>query len=334
MVSGYTPTQMRKAYGFNMLSVDGTGQTVAIVDAYGSPTIKKDLAKFCTQFGLPAASLTIATPGGAPPVNGGWALETSLDVEWVHAIAPKAKILLVAAASAGGNDMFSAVVYAAKHASVVSMSWGGSEFAGEGAALKTYFNRAGVAYVASSGDSGDLPQIPCALSQVLGVGGTTLNLNAAGVWQSETGWGDGAGTGSNGGPSIDIPTPAWQKQWNKTAKRECPDVAADADPNTGVPVYDSTPDSGQKGWFQVGGTSLSAPIWAALMGLVNSGRGSALAGVPAAIYSLGTPAAFKTYFHDITSGHNNHYSCKAGYDMVTGIGSPRADKLVPALIAH
>jgi subtilase family serine protease len=330
MPPGYTPTQIRHAYGFDTLSAQGAGQTVAIVDAYGSPTIAKDLATFSTKFGLPAATLTIAYPQGRPAkVDGGWALETALDVEWVHAIAPKAKILLVVAKDAYGSNMFPSVVYGATRAAQVSMSWGGGEFAGEGAALKQYFNRSGVAYVGSAGDSGGDPNIPSALSQVICVGGTTLNLNGAGTITSETGW-----DGSNGGKSIDIPRPAWQKLWNKTAMRECPDVSCVADPNTGVPVYSSTPWSpGQKGWVQVGGTSLSAPIVAAMMARVNSGRGSALTGVPAAVYSLGTPTAFKTYFRDITAGSNNSYSCKAGYDMVTGIGSPKANTLVPALIS-
>ncbi len=326
VLSGYSPKQIRHAYGFDMLSADGSGQTVAIVDAFGSPTIAADLATFSTQVGLPAATLKIATPQGTPTVDAGWAVETALDVEWVHAIAPQAKILLVECKSSSFADMFAGVAYGAQRASQVSMSWGGSEFVGEGAALKSFFNRSGVTYIASAGDDGGLPQIPCALPHVLGVGGTTLNLGGNGTFKSETAW-----SGSNGGPSIDIPTPAWQKQWNSTSMRECPDVSCVADPATGVRVYTTT---GGTGWLVVGGTSLSAPIVAAMMALVNEGRSTPLSGTNAAIYALGSPTSFTTYFRDVTVGSNDNFPSGVGYDQVTGIGSPRVRLLAPALTSR
>ncbi len=332
--SAYTPKQIRHAYGFDLLHIGThTPPTIAIVDAYGSPTIAADLASFSTHFGLSAASLTIAYPQGNPTQGDQtWALETALDVEWVHAIAPHCPILLVVSKDASSN-MFPCVAYAANHASVVSMSWGGPESAGEGA-LSSYFNHSGVAYVASSGDSGGLPGVPGVLSQVVCVGGTTLNLDGAGTIISETAWSYSATPfpqGSNGGPSAYISKPSWQSV-NPTTKRECPDVCAVANPATGVAVYTSTPYQGYTGWLKVGGTSLSAPIWAALMG---QAYGSTLNGVPAVLYSLTqTKSDYNTYFHDITSGSNQHYSCQPWYDMVTGIGSPKADKLVLALIGH
>src|SRR5579885_1838802 len=130
--TGYTPQQLRHAYGFDQLSATGAGQTIAIVDAYGSPTIQADLDTFCAQFGIPSTTVAIYYPQGTPGTNSGWAGETSLDVEWAHAIAPGATIVLVAARSASTTDLFAAVDYAVGlGAKQISMSWGGSEFSTE-----------------------------------------------------------------------------------------------------------------------------------------------------------------------------------------------------------
>ena len=124
-VSGFSPAQIREAYDINQLGSSGAGKTIAIIDAYGSPTITSDLQAFDQQFGLPAANLTIAYPNGKPSTNAGWALETSLDVEWAHSIAPAATILLVAAKNASTSYLLDAISYATTHgANVVSMSWG------------------------------------------------------------------------------------------------------------------------------------------------------------------------------------------------------------------
>lgn len=130
---GYIPSQIRKAYGLNQISATGSGQTIAIVDAYGDPTMQNDLTYFCNQFGISQANLTIAYPSGKPTTkNSGWALETAMDVEWAHAVAPDAKILLCVAKSASISNLVAAVDYATSHgAQVVSNSWGGSEFSGE-----------------------------------------------------------------------------------------------------------------------------------------------------------------------------------------------------------
>lgn len=130
--SGYTPSQISVAYGIDKVSAKGSGQTIAIVDAYGDPNIAGDLAAFDAHFNLPAANLTVAYPSGKPASNAGWALETALDVEWAHAIAPSANIILVCARSASTSNILSAISYAnSKGAQVVSMSWGGSEFSRE-----------------------------------------------------------------------------------------------------------------------------------------------------------------------------------------------------------
>ena len=315
--TGYAPAQIRMAYGFNNLSGNGSGVTIAIVDAYGSPTIQKDLPAFCKQFGLTAASLTVVNLGKFNRVNAGWALETSLDVEWAHAIAPGARILLVAARSSSLSDLITAVDYATSHgASVVSMSWGGSEFSSE-ATYDTHFSNAKITYLASSGDSGAGVEWPAVSTYVVGVGGTSLKTNADGSYFSETAW-----SGSGGGESTYVSEPSYQTGWQSTLKRGVPDVAFVADPGTGVAVYDSTPYSGQSGWFVVGGTSVGAPCWAGLFALVTSSGDSPL-------YSAATKT-YATDYHDITTGSNG-FAAGPGYDFVTGLGSPVANNLVPTL---
>ncbi|HZT05628.1 MAG TPA: S53 family peptidase [Chloroflexota bacterium] len=328
--SGLTPAQARKAYGFDQIAGTGAGQTIAIVDAYGSPTIANDLAVFSQQFGLPAANLTIAKPQGSRiPTDGGWALETSLDVEWAHAIAPDANILLVVAADNSFTNLFAAVQYANTHGAVaVSMSWGGSEFCGE-TTYDSYFTTPGVTYFASSGDSGHGVIYPSSSPNVVSVGGTTLSVTSDGSYVSESAWG-----GSGGGISaIEVPTssfcpgglatPSYQSGFQTFgAGRGTPDVAYDADPHTGFAVYDTTLYQGQRGWWVVGGTSAGAPQWAALAALAAS------SGV-APLYS------FPSDYHDIATGSNGSCGpqCNAapGYDLVTGLGSPKANLLIPAL---
>jgi subtilase family serine protease len=331
---GYGPTQMRHAYGFDTIPGNGGGQTIAIVDAYGSPTIQSDLDAFSAKFGIPSTTVQIAYPQGKPrKTDGGWALETSLDVEWAHAIAPGATILLVVAKSAMTTDLLGAVDAAvAAGASQVSMSWGSNEYSSE-TASDPHFNVPGVSFFASSGDNGAGTLWPSVSPYVTAVGGTTLSLDATGNrTQPETAW-----SGSGGGISSYELEPAYQTPFINNGKRGAPDVSYNADPNTGVAVYDTTSYGGRKGWFEVGGTSAGAPQWAALMSLVNANRVTALGSATnTAIYSLGTNAAD---FVDITSGCNStsHSSttCAAvGYDYVTGLGSPAAGALVPALTAY
>ena len=179
--SVYTPSQIRSAYGFNNLSYDGTGQTTAIVTANDDPNITGDLKAFDTTFGLAdPPSFVKAIPEGQPPADAGWAIETALDVEWAHAIAPKANILLVEAKSTNGNDLLNAVDYARNQPGVVvvSMSWGGPEFFGESSTdstLSTPAGHAGVVFVAAAGDTGALqgPEWPSVSPNVVAVGGTT-----------------------------------------------------------------------------------------------------------------------------------------------------------------
>ena len=325
----YTPAQIRHAYGFDQLQADGTGQKIAIVDAYGNASIQSDLNTFCTQFGLPATTVTILGPNSS--ADTGWALETALDVEWAHAIAPRATIILSVAQSASDFDLLRAVAAATNAgATVVSMSWGGSEFSGE-SAYDPYFQAAGVTFVASSGDSGELSgriqvEWPAVSPYVVGVGGTSLQLDANNNRASETAW-----SSSGGGLSTVYARPVWQNTWSGYSYRGVPDVSYNADPDTGVLVYDAV----NGGWFIVGGTSAGAPQWAATIALANQSRSAGLAGNPDIYKVAGSaPNINPAAFYDITSGSNGGDAddkAGTGYDLVTGLGSPLANALVPAL---
>jgi subtilase family serine protease len=320
----YTPAQIRHAYGFDLLSATGAGQTIAIVDAYGSSSIQNDLNTFCSDFGIASTTVVIDYPQGKPISNAGWAEETSLDVEWAHAIAPGAKIVLVAAKSASYTDLLGAVDYAVNtaHATVVSMSWGGSETSAEtGNGYDSHFNVPGVTFVASAGDSGEGVEWPAASPYVVGVGGTSLYLNPDNSYSSESAW-----SGSGGGISAYESAPSWQSPWSGLLKRGVPDVSYLADPNTGVLVVY------KGGLYVFGGTSVGAPQWAALVALSQV----SLASANTTLYSVAGTAdnINPSYFYDITTGNNgpdpDDYAIR-GYDLVTGLGSPAALGLVSAL---
>lgn len=343
--SGYTPSQVRQAYGFNQITFsngtiqgDGSGQTIAIVDAYDSPTIASDLHQFDLAFGLPDPVFTkVNQRGGSdlPPPNSDWAIEIALDVEWAHAIAPGANILLVEADSNNESDLFAAVQYAASQpgVSVVSMSWGSVEFASEtdyDNVFSTPSGHSGVTFVASSGDQGAPVSYPAVSPNVLAVGGTRLNLTASSNYGSESGW-----TGSGGGVSVHEPQPNYQHGVvsQSATHRVSPDVSYNADPSTGFAVYSSY--NNPTPWVQVGGTSAGAPQWAALVAIANQGR---------AVNGLGTLSSQQALsalyqlpasdFHDILSGGSNgtpNYAAGSGFDLVTGRGSPSANLIVNAL---
>ena len=261
----YTPAQIRDAYGINDLSEDGTGQTIAIVDAYDDPNILASVDTFDGQFSLtdsgptlfnqygPASSfLTVLNqsgqtsslpstdPSGAGADN--WEVEEALDVEWAHAIAPGAQIVLVEANSQSLSDLMTGVATAASQpgVSVVSMSWGFPEgqsvFAADEANYDSVFNVPGVTFVASTGDYGTAdPEYPAFSPNVVAVGGTTLNLNADNSYSSETGWGYysdslGMSIGSGGGLSLYEPEPAYQEGVQSTGSRTTPDVSFDRRP--------------------------------------------------------------------------------------------------------
>src|SRR5437868_2451736 len=157
LLSPYGPSDIRTFYGFSQLPYNGSGVTIAIVDAYDDPNIAADLAAFDGHTKIPAPpSFVKATPQGQPSANAGWAQEIALDVEWAHVIAPGANILLVEAKDDSFTNLLAAVDYAASNAQVVSMSWGGNEFSGE-TSYDSHFIRSGVTFIAASGDNGGTP---------------------------------------------------------------------------------------------------------------------------------------------------------------------------------
>jgi len=333
---GLTPSEVRHAYGFDRLSFngvagDGRGQTIAIVMADNDPTIAGDLATFDREFGLvaPPSFTKVALPG-ATAISPLWSLETALDVEWAHAIAPGAKLLLIEAPSGNLGDLLSAADYARQQpgVSVVSMSWGSAEISVE-TALDGFFttpaNHAGVAFVAASGDGGSAGALWPALSpNVLAVGGTQLTVDPLGDYVAESAW-----SGSAGGTSRYESAPAAQAALTGNAMRTGPDVSYNA--ATGFAVYTSVTINGYTGWMTTGGTSAGAPQWAALLAIADQGRALAgkanLTDAVSAIDSL--PASD---FHDVTTGGNGAVKAGPGYDEITGRGSPYADRVVSGLV--
>jgi subtilase family serine protease len=327
---GFSPAQIKKAYGFDRIANQGGGQTIAIVDAYDNPNAEADLAVFSAQFGLPACTAvnrclqTLYSSGTQPATNPAWTFEISLDIQWAHAIAPEARLLLVEAPTSRLTDLLSAVDLAVRHgASVVSMSWGANEFYRE-AGYDSHFNVHNVIFTASSGDTGSGVEYPAAAANVVGVGGTTLSLEHSGEYEGETPWQD-----SGGGVSFVEAQPSFQLGFQKTGGRSVPDVAYNADPHTGYAVYDSAGYAGASGWFQGGGTSAGAPQWAALFAIANSLR------VNAGKLPLDT-VNFSLYQVAASGNEGRRALSNAGtrYDFLTGLGSPRADLLIPALVAQ
>ena len=317
---GYGPSNLQSAYALPSASA-GSGQTVAIVDAYNDPNAASDLAAYRSAAGLPACGsgcFSVVNQNGATsplPSNAGttgWDVEESLDIDMVSAICPLCHIILVEANSPTtqnlGTAVNSAVSLGAKY---VSNSYGGSESSSDSSFDTSYYNHAGVAVTASAGDSGFGVEYPAASRYVTAVGGTSLNTASNARGWSETVWN---GTGS--GCSADDAKPTWQTDTG-CARRTVGDVSAVADPNTGVAVYDTY---SQGGWLEVGGTSASSPIIASVF---------ALAGTPGAgTYPSSYPYSHASNLFDVTSGSNGScspaYLCtgEVGYDGPTGLGTP------------
>lgn len=334
---GLTPAQVKAAYGFtgvtfNGIVGNGAGQTIAIVDAYSDPNITSDLAKFDATFGLAAPpSLKIVNQSGGtslPRSDTGWAGEIALDVEWAHAIAPGANILLVEASSATDSALDAALDYArsATGVTVVSNSWGGSEYStekSEDVHFTTPAGHAGVTFTVAAGDDGTGAEYPSSSPDVLSVGGTSLRITSSGAYSNETVWSAGGG-----GSSRYEGLPSYQTGLGIT-NRGAPDVSYDANPSTGFAVYNTF---GGSGWAEYGGTSAGAPQWAALIAIADQGRALAgkgsLANAQDALYSLS-----RSDFHDITSGSDG-VSAKTGYDLASGLGSPIANLVIRDLVAY
>jgi subtilase family serine protease len=314
--SGYNPTDLQSAY--KLPSSQGSGSTVAIVDAYDDPSAESNLAVYRSQFGLAACTTAngcfrkVNQTGGTsyPRGNRGWAQEISLDLDMVSAVCAKCHILLVEAKTSSFKDLGTAVNEAAKlGATSVSNSYGGAESSSDTSFDQAYFNHPGIAITASSGDGGYGVSYPAASQYVTAAGGTTLTRVGG-----TRGWAESAWSGAGSGCSAYDPKPTWQTD-KGCSNRTVADVSADADPNTGVSVYDTY---GSAGWLVFGGTSVASPIIASVYAL--AGNASSVTG--SYVYS------HPSLLYDVTSGSNGScggtYLCTAvaGYDGPTGLGTP------------
>lgn len=322
-----TPASLGCVYGLvtksascepNSATTNPTGgaKMIAIVDAYDAPNAASDLAAFSTQFGLPAANFqTVYASGTKPAHELGWEMEESLDIEWSHAMAPQAQIVLVEAASNSFADLMAAEDVASKMVNAagggeVSNSWGGGEFYGE-TAYDSHFVEANVVFFASAGD-GPGTIWPGSSPNVVSAGGTTVRRElSTGAFLSEFPW-DSAG----GGISAVEPRPSYQNGISSKVGnfRGVPDLSFDSNPITGVWILDTNVG----GWAVVGGTSVAAP---ALAGIINSAGSfyASSAAELAAIYANRATADFR----DITAGFcgpYGSYSGTAGWDFCTGVG--------------
>lgn len=362
---GYTPAQMRQAYGFNQIALPagqsfdqaGSGQTIAIIDILDDPYIVSDVQTFDKTFNIAGAANNPAstsflkvvneTGGSALPDTdqgqAGYGLETSLDVEWAHAMAPGANILLVEASSPYSNDLDTAIEFAARQpgVSVVSMSLGLGDWPTElylDNLFTTPSGHQGVSFVASAGDGGGTyANYPAISPNVLSVGGTTLPPDASGNPNRtvESAWTDGGG-----GVSYTEAEPAYQLGVQSTGFRTGPDLAYDADINTGVAVYDTLLANAVapgEPWFQVGGTSMGAPQISSMVAIADQLRVAAheatLDGpnqLLPAVYQIA--ATDPNAFQDVTRG-NNGFAAGPGYDFATGLGTPNAQYFVADLAA-
>jgi len=282
---GYTPAQISSAYGVSGISFtsktrttiqgDGTGETIALIEMDHDPNLPSDLATFDAKYNLPTPALSVVDQAGTQ-TDSGWSLEEAMDVEWAHAIAPGANILVVEAAPAYSQsqelqNLLNAVNTARNTAGVVaiSMSWGFNEMPNE-SSFDSYFTtpsgHQGITFIAASGDNAGV-EYPSASPNVLSVGGTTLNLTSSGTSSSEAAWASGGG-----GYSSFEQEPSYQGSVQTSRTRSTPDVAFDADPNSGALVYSTAPGARTGSWQVVGGTSLGSPAWAAIIAIADQGR--------------------------------------------------------------
>lgn len=335
--SGFTPAEIGAVYGLSSITLtspsgetvrgDGTGQTIAIVGAYHNPNLLSDLKVFNDAFGLPDAQVTIVNLGG-DVTNATWASESAMDVQWAHALAPGASILMVEAASDSADDVLAAVDVARTAPGVVavSMSFGFTETAGQHAyddQFTTPPGHGGITFISASGDHGAEggAMYPASSPNVLGVGGTSLILDATGAVQSETVW---ARSGS--GPGRFSSQPSYQRSFAPSPRRGTPDVAFLGDPSTGVRVFHTPPGESQGSWRVLAGTSLGAPAWGAILAIVAQGR--ALNGQG----SLDGPSETLPVLYALAETGFRHVATPGASGTAAGLGVPNAQALIPAMI--
>jgi subtilase family serine protease len=330
--SGLTPAQIETAYGLGGLTfggqaANGAGQTIAIVDAFSDPNIQTELAVFDSTNNLPAPpSLRIEGETGTaalPPVDAGWAQEQALDVEWAHALAPGASIVLIEANSGTIPDLMAGVRVAAAIAgvSVVTMSWSGSEALYASPSYDSLFATPGITFVAASGDYGLAGgvQYPASSPNVVSVGGTSLVVDSSGNYLGETHW-----FGSSGGLSSFEPESPYQSSVQTTGARSTPDVTFDGNPNTGVGVYSIDPTTGQGTWITIAGTSLGAQAWGAVIAIVDQGR---------TLTNQGTLSSEQALSALYSIPSSDFHSVDGGFNARTGLGTPDGASLINDLVA-
>jgi subtilase family serine protease len=369
----YGPSDIRTAYNIPS-NATGAGQTIVIVDAFGSPTIQSDLQTFDQYFGLPNPTLNIFYPGGKPTFDAtnsnqlGWAAETSLDVEWSHAVAPAATIDLVIANTNYGNSLNNAEQYAISNhlGNVMSMSFGSPEaaIAGKGNNLQLQqadsiyqqARAAGITVLASAGDGGAADgysvtnaSFPASDPLVTAVGGTDLFVGNKGAYASETAWNDadpslcpygcayGPFGATGGAASTVFSAPAYQQALSGNSARTVADVAYNASVYTGVLTYlGFYPSAADDGFYFMGGTSEGAPQWAGIVALVDAARGNSIGFMNPALYAIGANSSeYAADFQDVTVGNNAFFgpgfNAGKGYDLPTGLGSPNVANLISTL---
>lgn len=345
--SAYVPSNIATAYSFNSAynqNITGKGSTIALVDAYGDPSIKYDVRAFDNMTGLPPINLSIVYPNHIVPsgYNQSWSIETATDVEWAHAMAPGANIVLVIARDANVSTLDTAVSYVVSNniANIISLSWGIQENQLGRSGVLTFSSvykdaaQNGITILAATGDFGAYDQqnaltvnFPSSDPYVLAIGGTSLFVTNN-VYR-ETAWGgilDGSSYGSGGGFSTDFKTPWWQQTpgYNSygSAYRGSPDVSMDANKDTGMFVIAEAKD------YKIGGTSIGTPIWADVVSLMNQATGKSLGFINPLLYQMSNTPAYAKSFYDVTQGNNGYYNATPGWDAATGLGTPIVGALI------
>ena len=363
----YQASQIQNAYNYSGLlasGINGTGKTIVIIDAYGSPTIATDLQTFDAVMGLPNPSFQVITPAGSPPpfdINDpnqfGWSVETTLDVEWAHAMAPGANIILDVAASNNDSDILNATRYVIENhiGDVISQSFGEAEqcmdssllaqqhalFAQAVAQGQTLFASSGDSGAAQPGCTGDgalfAASTPASDPNVTGVGGTTLTADTStGAYMSETAWTEPFGCNppavapsdvncSGGGFSTVYGRPSFQASMQKGTNRGVPDVAYNAGVSGGVLIFSATINEAfgfppnALIFFIIGGTSAGSPQWAALTADADQIAGTDLGNINPSLYHIAqAPPLYAANLHDITTGNNDVAEIGGGFDAAKG----------------